>query len=198
MSGCTSPPASESRSESRAPVRNSEPRHSLERDEAAGGHTLRKHVGRTDAELRDRLQRERDISAASTWNDRESAEAAVGAALARQDNKIFPWLARQSGHPNLVLDYDGDPAPPFGRTLRRGDDSFQPCAHAVIVLKWDGPTVTTSLLPIRSAAHEQDQPQKESAPAFPAENFPALRSFLRGYFHQDMKDEYRIARGSSP
>ena len=36
---------------------------------------------------------------------------------------------------------------------------------------------------------KQDQPQKESAPSFPAENFPALRSFLRGYFHQDMKDE---------
>ena len=140
MSGCTSPPASESRSESRSPVRNSEPRHSLERDEAAGGHTLRKHVGRTDAELRERLQRERHISAASTWTDRESAEAAVGAALARQGNKILPWLARESGHPNLVLDYDGDPTRPFGRTMRRGDDSSQPCAHAIIVLKWDGPT----------------------------------------------------------
>jgi len=37
---------------------------------------------------------------------------------------------------------------------------------------------------------KEGQPQKESAPSFPAENFPALRSFLRGYFHQDMKDEY--------
>jgi hypothetical protein len=26
-----------------------------------------------------------------------------------------------------------------------------------------------------------------------AANFPALRSFLRGYFHQDMKDEYGSA-----
>ena len=37
---------------------------------------------------------------------------------------------------------------------------------------------------------KEGQPQKQSAPSFPAENFPALRSFLRGYFHQDMKDEY--------
>jgi hypothetical protein len=27
-------------------------------------------------------------------------------------------------------------------------------------------------------------------PSFSAADFPALRSFLRGYFHQDMKDEY--------
>ena len=32
-------------------------------------------------------------------------------------------------------------------------------------------------------------------PALPIaiENYPALRSFLRGYFHQDMKDEYGSA-----
>ena len=28
------------------------------------------------------------------------------------------------------------------------------------------------------------------APPVSAADFPALRSFLRGYFHQDMKDEY--------
>ena len=107
-----------------------------QQDEAAGGHTLRKHVGRTDAELRERLEHERHISAASTWNDRESAEAAVGAALEQQSNKISRWLERDT-HPNLVLDYDGDPTHPFGRSLHRGEDRVQPCSHAVIVLKWD-------------------------------------------------------------
>ena len=113
-------------------------RHDLSQDEAAGGHTLRKHVGRTDAELRERLERERDISAASTWNDRDSAEIAVGSAIAEQASKISQWLDRDR-HSNLVLDYDGDSAHPFGRTLRRGEDQVQPCAHAVIVLKWDEP-----------------------------------------------------------
>ena len=113
-------------------------RRDLSQDEASGGHTLRKHVGRTDAELRERLEHEREISAASTWNDRASAEATVGAAIADQNSKISRWLGRDS-HPNLVLDYDGDPAHPFGRTLRRGEDQVQPCSHAVIVLKWDGP-----------------------------------------------------------
>jgi len=32
-----------------------------------------------------------------------------------------------------------------------------------------------------------------SATPFAAADFPALRSFLRGYFHQDMKDEYGSA-----
>ena len=95
-------------------------------------------MGRTDAEIRERLAHERNISAASTWNDRESAEAAIGAALEQRSNKISRWLNRDT-HPNFVLDYDGDPAHPFGRTLRRGDDHVQTCAHAVIVLKWDGP-----------------------------------------------------------
>ena len=113
-------------------------RRDLSQDEAEGGHTLRKHVGRTDAELSERLEHEREISAASTWNDRANAEAAVGVAIAAQDSKISRWLAGDS-HPNLVLDYDGDSAHPFGRTLRRGEDQVQPCAHAVIVLKWDGP-----------------------------------------------------------
>lgn len=113
-------------------------RRDLSQDETAGGHTLRKHVGRTDAELRQRLERERDISAASTWNDRDSAEIAIGTAIAEQNSKISRWLERDR-HSNLVLDYDGDPTHPFGRTIRRGQDQVQPCAHALIILKWDGP-----------------------------------------------------------
>jgi len=31
---------------------------------------------------------------------------------------------------------------------------------------------------------------KPTAQSFSAADFPELRSFLRGYFHQDMKDEY--------
>ena len=139
LAACTRPPAPEN-----GPVAKpfASTRRDLSQDEAAGGHTLRKHVGRTDAELRERLRRERNISAASTWNDCASAEAAVGAAIAQDSSKISRWLERESGHPNLVLDYDGDPAHPFGRTLRRGrvqgDERVEPCAHAVIVLKWDG------------------------------------------------------------
>jgi hypothetical protein len=142
--GCNSPQQQspsqaqpeQARQDSRA---SSLPSRDLSQDEAAGGHTLRKHVGRTDEQLRERLRRERNISASSTWNDRPSAEAAVGAAIAQQSSRINRWLERQNGHPNLVLDYDGDPSHPFGRSLPRGQDQVEPCAHATIVLKWDGP-----------------------------------------------------------
>jgi Bacterial CdiA-CT RNAse A domain len=133
-------PSSQSQPAAQAIVRNTEgSRRDLSQDEAAGGHVLRKHVGRTDEQLAERLRHERNISAASTWNDRDSAEIAVGTAIAQQSSKIQNWLQREGGHPNLVLDYDGDPAHPFGRTLRRGEEQVQPCAQALIVLKWDGP-----------------------------------------------------------
>jgi hypothetical protein len=122
-----------------AHVTASGPRHDLSQDEAAGGHTLEKHVGRSDDQLRARLRRERRISAASTYTDRETAERVVDTVLQQEQSKIGRWLARGGGHPNLVLDYDGDAAHPIGRTLRRGDDQTAPCSHAVVVLKWTGP-----------------------------------------------------------
>jgi Bacterial CdiA-CT RNAse A domain len=109
----------------------------LSQDESAGGHTLRKHVGRSDDELRQRLRRERNISAASTWIDRATAESAVGDALQRNREPIDRWLSRSGGHPNFVIDYDSDR--PLGRSLRRDADQSTPCAHATIVLKWSGP-----------------------------------------------------------
>ncbi len=110
----------------------------LSQDEAAGGHTLEKHVGRSDGELRERLRREGNISAASTYTDRETAERTVGTVLQQEQAKIQGWLEHENGHANLVLDYDGNPAHPIGRTLRRGEDRAQPCSQAVVVVKWTG------------------------------------------------------------
>ncbi len=80
----------------------------LSQDEAAGGHILRKHVGQTDDELRERLERERGITGASTYTNRSVAEHAVGAAIAESHDRIERWLSRSGGHPNLVLDYDSE------------------------------------------------------------------------------------------
>ncbi len=110
----------------------------LSQDESAGGHTLQKHVGQTDEQLRERLRRERHIAAASTWTDRPTAEHGVAAALEQNREKIDRWLNRSGGHPNLVVDYDGNPGRPIGRSLRRGAGSAEPCAHATIVLRWSG------------------------------------------------------------
>jgi hypothetical protein len=109
----------------------------LRQDEAAGGHILRKHVGQTDEQLRERLERESRITGASTYTDRAAAEQAVGAAIAESQDRIQRWLKRSGGHPNLVLDYDN--AAPIGRTINRGENQSRPCAHALVVLKYAGP-----------------------------------------------------------
>jgi toxin YxiD len=114
------------------------PARDLSQDEAAGGHILRKHVGRTDEQLLQRLYDERNISGASTYSDRATAERAVGAAIAQSQDRIQRWLNRSGGHPNLVLDYDSDQ--PIGRTINRGESQSRACSHALVVLKYDPPS----------------------------------------------------------
>jgi hypothetical protein len=108
----------------------------LSQDDAEGGHTLRKHVGKSDSDLKQRLAREHSISAASTYTDRETAERVVGTTLNQQRDKIQRWLELGGEHPNLVLDYAGDQ--PIGRTMRRGAATSTPCAKAVVVLRYAG------------------------------------------------------------
>ena len=73
--------------------------HDLSADEALGGHTLQRHVGKSDADLIARLEREPSISSASTYTDRVTAESVVGAAL-RRDNRAFTsWRARSGRRP---------------------------------------------------------------------------------------------------
>src|ERR1700749_1084605 len=125
--GCQSPAplSSEPQPGPGASARSSfAPRHDLSQDESAGGHTLKRHVGRTDDQLRERLQRERNISSASTYTDLPTAERAVGQAWHQNQSKIERCLHREGGHPNLVIDYDS--GVPLGRTLHRGDDQPQP------------------------------------------------------------------------
>jgi hypothetical protein len=112
-------------------------RYDLAGDEARGGHTLDKHVGRSDQELRERLDTERNISAASTWTNREVAEETVGRALRADHDKIARWEERGYRRPNLALHFDAGRA--IGRTMRHGEESSSPATQAVIVLKADGP-----------------------------------------------------------
>src|SRR5689334_10011971 len=67
-----SPPAIEQRQSNPAT-----PTHDLSADEADGGHTLQRHVGKSDAELIERLKREPQISSASTYTDRATAERVI-------------------------------------------------------------------------------------------------------------------------
>jgi hypothetical protein len=112
-------------------------RYDLARDESRGGHTLDKHVGRSDQELRERLDTERNISAASTWTSREVAEETVDQALRAERDKIARWEERGYRRPNLALHFDAGRV--IGRSMKHGDESSSPSRQAVIVLKADGP-----------------------------------------------------------
>jgi hypothetical protein len=94
-------------------------------------------VGRTDEQLRERLQQERNISAASTYTDLQEAERAVGAAIQGGREKIERWQQRGERRPNLVLDYT-EPNDALGRVMYRGAMGSVPCDHSIVVLKAEG------------------------------------------------------------
>ena len=112
-------------------------RYDLARDEQRGGHTLSRHVARTDTELAERLERERNISAASRWTDRETAEETVAEALHAARGRVESWMRRGYPRANLALHYSA--SRPIGRSLRRGESTPVTSTDAVIVLRADGP-----------------------------------------------------------
>jgi Bacterial CdiA-CT RNAse A domain len=112
------------------------PRRDLAADERCGGHTVARHVGKTNQELADRLRQQPQISAASTYTDLPTAETVVGAALARESSRIETWSARRGSRPNLALRYTTPGPRPIGRSWRRGRSAPDGCFQAVVVLRW--------------------------------------------------------------
>jgi hypothetical protein len=109
----------------------------LREDERRGGHTIERHVGKSDEDLRARLKREPRIAAASTYTDLAVAERVVAEALREAAGQVERWTARTGRRPNLALDYDGAPGTIVGRSLRRGRPTAERCTDAVVVLRWD-------------------------------------------------------------
>jgi hypothetical protein len=100
-----------------------------------GGHTLARHVGKSDAELRDRLRREPQISSASTYTDRATAEAVVGAAMSSAGRSFDAWRKRTGRRPNFVLHFAAHYV--IGRSVARGGREARPCEDALVVIRWD-------------------------------------------------------------
>jgi hypothetical protein len=108
----------------------------LQRDELLGGHTLARHIGRTDEQLAERLRREPQISAASTYTDVTTARRVVALALEQSRDRIAAWQSRQGSRPNLALNYTMRGGGPIGRSLLRGERVPRPCDRALVVLRW--------------------------------------------------------------
>lgn len=114
-----------------------QPRRDLSSDEARGGHTIARHVGRTDEQLRQRLGQQPGISAASTYTDLETAETVVAAVLLAEAARVRAWTRRRGPRPNLALRTRNPRGPPIGRVLERGRRQPVPARGAVVVLRWD-------------------------------------------------------------
>ena len=109
-------------------------RRDLELDELRGGHTIARHVGKSEQELRDRLTREPDISAASSYFDLETAEMVVAAALSKRRSDIDRWVGGTGPRANLALRFTHDA--PAGLKVERGAQAAREINSVVVVLRW--------------------------------------------------------------
>ncbi|MBM7644573.1 hypothetical protein JOD45_000766 [Scopulibacillus daqui] len=100
------------------------------------GHTLARHVGKSDHELEARIRKDH-ISAASTYYDKETATKAVQEALRIHDKKINNWL-NHSNRNRLVLKTHHSFA--VGKAVLRSDMEVHPQLHDTITVLQKDPS----------------------------------------------------------
>ena len=103
----------------------------LDVHEAAGGHTLERHVGKTEAELAQRLAKDQRISAASSFSDRSVAEAAISEAMSQKQSAIDSWVKR--GGNRYTIDYNTNRI--IGISLRRRASNATSASRLKILLQ---------------------------------------------------------------
>ncbi|MFP6833208.1 MAG: RNase A-like domain-containing protein, partial [Pseudomonas sp.] len=101
--------------------------------EAQGGHLIIKHIGRTDAQLAQRLQAEPNIPAASTFMNRAEAEAAVSEAISANSQKVTQFLNSNKGKTSFTHDLSR----PVGVSMLNGLSHSQSASKLLLVLKKD-------------------------------------------------------------
>jgi len=95
------------------------------------GHTLLKHVGKKEKQLRRRLKREPGIRWSSSFTDRQTAESVIGRLLHDRKYDIDQWLAG----PNPRLRLDGDYGTEIGRSVSRHGMVKRPSSFRVVLDK---------------------------------------------------------------
>ncbi|WP_353854925.1 RNase A-like domain-containing protein [Bacillus sp. Bos-x628] len=100
-----------------------------------GGHLIKKHVGKTDEELFQRLKKDLRITGSSTFKDRATAEKVAHKVLTNSINQklIKDWLDNPKSKSTLALPYKGNEM--IGRGVRRDSEKVQDMTNALIILK---------------------------------------------------------------
>ncbi|MFT4431742.1 T7SS effector LXG polymorphic toxin, partial [Bacillus velezensis] len=104
--------------------------------EAKGGHLIERHVGKSDQELMERLEKSKmsnkKISGSSSFKDRATAEKVANITLSDNKDKIEKWLNNDVKKP-LVLSYKGSEV--LGRGITKGSAEISDLTNAKIILK---------------------------------------------------------------
>lgn len=103
----------------------------LQAHEQAGSHLIERHVGKTAAELMDRLRRD-NISAASSFADLQHAEHFVASLIEQNQSRIDSWVDGQGGY-RLVLEGRFDAV--TGISVERGSDHADDVHSVKLVLE---------------------------------------------------------------
>lgn len=103
----------------------------LQAHEDAGGHTLERHVGKSEDWLVDRVNRE-NVSAASSFRDVDDAEHFIAETIAENQDRIDAWVDGQGGN-RLVLDASFDAS--TGISVKRGDSQAEDVFSVRLVLE---------------------------------------------------------------
>ncbi|MDB2140115.1 RNase A-like domain-containing protein, partial [Clostridium butyricum] len=112
----------------------------LDVHESMGGHLLKKHVGKSEQELLERLKNQPNISGSSSFSNENIAEDVCYKILCDKNNKvkINEWLSDSKKGNKLVLDYKGIEEDFIGIGVKRGESSAKDMYNGMIVLKKDG------------------------------------------------------------
>jgi hypothetical protein len=110
----------------------------LRQQENAGGHTIARHVGKTDAQLVQRLADDPRIRAASSYTDAATAQANIAAALAADRVAINIWAAAAPDRATRA--WDAGSAAVVGRVASRppGLGNIARSTHLRVVIRKTG------------------------------------------------------------
>lgn len=106
---------------------------SLAAEEAAGGHTIARHVGRTEAQLRARLAAEPRIRAATTFRTLSEAEKFVAEALRANQAAITAWSSAAALGETKAFAHAAGQAVGFG--VIRATGSVQQMTRLAVVIR---------------------------------------------------------------
>lgn len=102
----------------------------LRSHEVPPGHTIERHVGKTEQQLMDRLREHQKLRRASAFVDEASAERLIAQVLERRSADIEAWVASSSGRLTLTEDLGVR----TGVTIGRDGSATTPTAVRVVLL----------------------------------------------------------------